>query len=82
MEWLGFTWDKECYASDYFQELYDWAVELIKKGKAYVDSQSSEDMAIQKGTPTTPGTDSPFRNRTIEENLDLFRKCITNKCLM
>lgn len=74
VEWLGFTWDKECYASDYFQELYDWAVELIKKGKAYVDSQSSEDMAIQKGTPTTPGTDSPFRNRTIEENLDLFTR--------
>ncbi len=74
VEWLGFTWDKECYASDYFQELYDWAVELIKKGKAYVDSQSSEDMAIQKGTPTTPGTDSPFRNRTVEENLDLFTR--------
>lgn len=74
VEWLGFTWDKECYASDYFQELYDWAVELIKKGKAYVDSQSSEDMAIQKGTPTIPGTDSPFRNRTIEENLDLFTR--------
>ncbi|SHI40132.1 glutamine--tRNA ligase/YqeY domain fusion protein [Flavobacterium terrae] len=74
VEWLGFTWDKECYASDYFQQLYDWAVELIKKGKAYVDSQSSEDMAIQKGTPTTPGTDSPFRNRSIEENLDLFTR--------
>lgn len=74
VEWLGFTWDKECYASDYFQQLYDWAVELVKKGKAYVDSQSSEDMAIQKGTPTTPGTDSPFRNRSIEENLDLFTR--------
>ena len=74
VEWLGFQWDKECYASDYFQQLYDWAVELIKKGKAYVDSQSSEDMAIQKGTPTTPGTDSPFRNRSIEENLDLFTR--------
>ncbi|NHM02758.1 glutamine--tRNA ligase/YqeY domain fusion protein [Flavobacterium difficile] len=74
VEWLGFKWDKECYASDYFQQLYDWAVELIKKDKAYVDSQSSEDMAIQKGTPTTPGTDSPFRNRSIEENLDLFTR--------
>jgi glutaminyl-tRNA synthetase len=74
VEWLGFKWDKECYASDYFQQLYDWAVELIKKGKAYVDSQSSEDMAIQKGTPTTPGTDSPYRNRSVEENLDLFER--------
>ncbi|MBP6128359.1 glutamine--tRNA ligase/YqeY domain fusion protein [Flavobacterium sp.] len=74
VEWLGFNWDKECYASDYFQQLYDWAVELIKKDKAYVDSQSSEDMAIQKGTPTSPGTDSPFRTRTIEENLDLFTR--------
>ncbi len=74
VEWLGYKWDKECYASDYFQELYDWAVELIQKGKAYVDSQSSEEMAIQKGTPTTPGTDSPYRNRSIEENLDLFTR--------
>jgi glutaminyl-tRNA synthetase len=72
VEWLGYSWDKECYASDYFQQLFDWAVELIKKDKAYVDSQSSEDMAIQKGTPTQNGTDSPFRNRSIEENLDLF----------
>ena len=72
VEWLGFKWDKECYASDYFQQLYDWAVELIKKDKAYVDSQTSEEMAKQKGTPTTPGTDSPYRNRSIEENLDLF----------
>ena len=74
VEWLGFKWDKECYASDYFQQLYDWAVELIKKDKAYVDSQTSEEMAKQKGTPTTPGTDSPFRNRSIEENLDLFTR--------
>ncbi len=74
IEWLGFQWSKECYASDYFQQLYDWAVEFIKAGKAYVDSQSSEDMAIQKGTPTTPGTDSPFRNRSVEENLDLFER--------
>jgi glutaminyl-tRNA synthetase len=74
VEWLGFKWDKECYASDYFQQLYDWAVELIKKDKAYVDSQTSEEMAQQKGTPTSPGTDSPYRNRSIEENLDLFTR--------
>ena len=74
IEWLGFQWSNECYASDYFQQLYDWAVEFIKKGKAYVDSQSSEDMAFQKGTPTTPGTNSPYRNRSVEENLDLFTR--------
>jgi glutaminyl-tRNA synthetase len=74
IEWLGFQWSKECYASDYFQQLYDWAIGFIKAGKAYVDSQSSEEIAIQKGTPTTPGTDSPFRNRSIEENLDLFER--------
>ncbi len=74
IEWLGFQWSKECYASDYFKQLYDWAVEFIKAGKAYVDSQSSEDMAIQKGTPTTPGTNSPHRNRSVEENLDLFAR--------
>ncbi len=74
IEWLGYKWDKECYASDYFQQLYDWAVEFIKKGKAYVDSQSSEEMAKQKGTPTQVGTDSPYRNRTIEENLDLLER--------
>lgn len=74
VEWLGFKWDTERYASDYFQQLYDWAVELVKQGKAYVDNQSSEDMAIQKGTPTEPGTDSPNRNRSIEENLELFEK--------
>ncbi|MEO0526785.1 MAG: glutamine--tRNA ligase/YqeY domain fusion protein [Bacteroidota bacterium] len=72
VEWLGYTWDTECYASDYFQQLYDWAIELIKQGKAYVDSQSSEEMAAQKGTPTIPGTPSPYRNRSIEENLALF----------
>lgn len=74
VEWLGFKWAEERYASDYFQQLYDWALELIKKGKAYVDSQTSEEMANQKGTPTQPGTDSPFRNRSIEENLDLFER--------
>ncbi|MDC6385432.1 glutamine--tRNA ligase/YqeY domain fusion protein [Flagellimonas taeanensis] len=70
--WLGYKWDTECYASDYFQQLYDWAVELIKQGKAYVDSQSSEEMASQKGTPTEPGKNSPFRSRSVEENLKLF----------
>ena len=74
VEWLGFQWDKECYASDYFQQLYDWAVQFIKDGKAYVDSQSSEEIAKQKGTPTTPGTNSPYRNRTVEENLTLFER--------
>lgn len=72
--WLGYTWAEERYASDYFQQLYDWAVQMIKDDKAYVDSQSSEAMAEQKGTPTTPGVDSPFRNRSVEENLDLFER--------
>ena len=74
IEWLGYEWNNECYASDYFQQLYDWAVEFIKAGKAYVDSQTSEAMAIQKGTPTTAGTNSPFRERSVEENLDLFTR--------
>lgn len=74
VEWLGFTWDKECYSSDYFQQLYDWAIVLIKKGLAYVDHQTSEEMAQQKGTPTEPGVNSPHRNRPIEENLDLFER--------
>ncbi|HLA54868.1 MAG TPA: glutamine--tRNA ligase/YqeY domain fusion protein [Flavobacterium sp.] len=74
VQWLGYQWAEERYASDYFQQLYDWAIDFIKKGKAYVDSQTSEAMAGQKGTPTTPGTDSPFRNRTVEENLDLFER--------
>ena len=72
VEWLGFEWDTERYASDYFQQLYDWAIVLIKEGKAYVDDQSSEEMAIQKGTPTEPGTESPNRNRSVEANLALF----------
>ena len=71
--WLGFNWTEERYASDYFQQLYDWAVLMIQNGKAYVDSQSSEDMAIQKGTPTQAGIDGPFRNRSVEENLTLFQ---------
>lgn len=72
VSWLGYEWDTERYASDYFQQLYDWAVELIKQGKAYVDSQSSEEMAEQKGTPTEAGKESPYRNRSVEENLSLF----------
>ncbi|MBT8203930.1 MAG: glutamine--tRNA ligase/YqeY domain fusion protein [Eudoraea sp.] len=72
VKWLGYQWDTECYASDYFQELYDWAVLLIREGKAYVDSQTSEEMASQKGTPTEAGVNSPYRNRSVEENLSLF----------
>ena len=72
--WLGYKWDKELFSSDYFQQLYDWAISFIKEGKAYVDSQSSEAMAEQKGTPTQPGIEGPFRNRTVEENLDLFER--------
>ena len=71
--WLGYSWANECYSSDYFQQLFDWAVLLIKDGKAYVDSQSSEEMRAQKGTPTQVGTNSPFRNRSVEENLELFQ---------
>ncbi|MFK8268331.1 glutamine--tRNA ligase/YqeY domain fusion protein [Capnocytophaga cynodegmi] len=74
VEWLGFEWDRECYASDYFQELYDWAVELIKQGKAYVDGQTSEEIAKQKGTPTQAGTESLYRNTPVEENLQLFER--------
>ncbi|MFV5684951.1 glutamine--tRNA ligase/YqeY domain fusion protein [Flavobacterium sp. GB2R13] len=72
LKWLGFNWTEELYSSDYFQQLYEWALAMIKNGKAYIDSQSSEDMAIQKGTPTQPGVDGPYRNRSIEENLTLF----------
>ena len=72
--WLGYQWANELYSSDYFQQLYDWAVQMIKDGKAYVDSQSSEAMAEQKGTPTQVGTNSPYRNRSVEENLDLFTR--------
>ncbi len=74
ISWLGYQWDKECYSSDYFRQLYDWTIALIKKGKAYVDAQSSEQIAEQKGTTTLPGTNSPYRDRSIEENLDLFRR--------
>src|SRR5690606_3935583 len=80
ISWLGYKWANELYSSDYFQQLYDWAVQLIKEGKAYVDSQSSEAMAEQKGTPTQPGMDSPFRNRSVEENLELFEKMRDGEC--
>jgi glutaminyl-tRNA synthetase len=72
--WLGYKWENELYSSDYFQQLYDWAVQMIKDGKAYIDSQSSEAMAEQKGTPTQVGANGPFRNRSVEENLDLFTR--------
>ena len=72
--WLGYKWDNECYASDYFDQLYLWAEELIRKGLAYVDSQDSKTIASQKGTPTTPGTESPYRERAKEQNLSLFSK--------
>ena len=74
IKWLGFEWGAEYYASDYFQQLWDFAVRLIKQGKAYIDEQTSEEIAAQRGTPTQAGTESPFRNRPIEENLDLFIK--------
>ncbi len=74
IKWLGFHWDNVYYASDYFQQLYDFAIRLIKEGKAYVDEQSAELIAQQKGTPTQPGVESPYRNRPIEESLDLFQR--------
>ena len=75
IHWLGFDWaDRLYYASDYFPKLYDFAIRLIKEGKAYVDDQTSEQIAQQKGTPTTPGINSPYRDRTVEENLDLFQR--------
>ncbi len=70
--WLGFQWDKVCYSSDYFEQLYMWAIAMIKSGKAYVDSQSSETIAEQKGTPTEHGKKSPYRDRSVSENLELF----------
>ena len=74
IEWLGFKWGKVLYASDYFQQLWDFAVELIKRGKAYVDEQTAEQIAQQKGTPTTPGQNSPYRDRPVEESLVLFNE--------
>ena len=74
IEWLGFKWGNIYYASDYFQKLWDFAVRLIKEGKAYVDEQSKETINEQKGTPQTPGIESPYRNRPWEESLDLFER--------
>ena len=80
IQWLGYNWNSECYASDYFHQLYGWAKQLISLGKAYVDSQSSEAIAIQKGTPTQPGKNSPYRNRSIKENQNLFLQMKEGKC--
>ena len=74
IRWLGFKWDSECYASDYFDKLYDWAIYLIKNQKAYVDSQDQETISNQRGIPTAPGKNSPYRDRLVEENLNLFEK--------
>ena len=74
VEWLGFKYDKELYASDYFEQLYDWAVQMIKEGKAYVDEQSSEEITAQRKNPFEDGIESPFRNRPVEESLDLFER--------
>ncbi|HMH34516.1 MAG TPA: glutamate--tRNA ligase family protein, partial [Puia sp.] len=72
IKWLGFDWAKELYASDYFEMLYGYAIRLIEKGLAYVDDSSSEEIAAQKGAPTEPGKESPYRNRPVKENLQLF----------
>ncbi|HAD78504.1 MAG TPA: glutamine--tRNA ligase [Flavobacteriaceae bacterium] len=80
VKWLGFEWAEERYASDYFQQLYDWAVQLIKEGKAYIDDQSSEVINEQRKTPFEPGIESPFRNRSVEENLDLFERMKAGEC--
>lgn len=74
VKWLGFEWANEFYASDYFDQLYEWACELIRRGKAYVDDQTQEEIRKGRGTVTVPGTESPFRNRSVEENLDLFQR--------
>lgn len=74
IQWLGFQWANEFYASDYFETLYEYAVALIKKGLAYVDDSTAEQIAAMKGTPTSAGTNSPYRNRSVEENLDLFTR--------
>src|SRR4029450_4951348 len=75
VRWLGFDWhDKLFYASDYFEQLYQYAVQLIKAGKAYVDSLSADEIRAYRGTLTEPGRESPYRNRSVEENLDLFAR--------
>ena len=77
VEWLGFKYDKELYASDYFEQLYIWAVQMIKNGKAYVDEQSSEEITAQRKNPFEDGIESPFRNRPAEESLELFERMKT-----
>ena len=79
VRWLGFDWDRLCYASDYFGQLYEWALQLIKNGKAYVDDLSADEIRKHRGTLTEPGKDSPYRNRTAEENLDLFTRMKTGE---
>ena len=79
IKWLGFKWANVYYASDYFDQLWDFAIKLIKEGKAYIDEQTAEQIAEQKGTPTQPGTDSPYRNRPVEESLELFQKMNTGE---
>ena len=79
IKWLGFEWSEELYSSDYFQQLYDFAVELIKKGRAYVDDSTAEQIAAAKGTPTEPGQPTPYRDRSIEENLQLFEEMKAGK---
>jgi len=79
ISWLGFKWDKELYASDYFEQLYIWAEELIKRGLAYVDDQNQEEISKARGTVEKPGTDSPYRNRSVEENLRIFREMRNGK---
>src|SRR5437773_12555327 len=74
VQWLGFQWDGLCYASDYFQQLYDWAIQLIKDGKAYVCDLSADEIREYRGTLTEPGRESPYRNRSVEENLDLLHR--------
>src|ERR1700756_4648045 len=74
VRWLGFDWERLCYASDYFGQLYDWAIQLIQAGKAYVDDLSAEEIRKYRGTLTEPGQNSPYRNRSVEENLDLFQR--------
>ena len=74
IQWLGFQWGNEYYASDYFQQLWDFAVNLIKEGKAYIDEQNSEQIAAQKALPPNPEPRVPYRNRPIEESLELFNK--------
>ena len=74
IQWLGFQWDAEFYASDYFEQLYQWALQLIHEGKAYVDDSTQEEISKNRGVPTSPGIESPYRNRSVEENLDLFHR--------